>query len=109
VSEYRSDLELSDVPAAAEPPTCSAGFFIKPATGVEVRTLEYGVELHPVLRFTGLGHGSLSLHFEGGSRAVERLRDLLTDYLELVESAEAAEAVASEERRREADASEEGL
>jgi hypothetical protein len=105
VSEYRTDLELSDVPAAAEPPTCSAGFFIKPATGIEITTLEYGVDLQPLLSFKGLGHGSLTLHFEGGPRAVERLRDRLTDYLLLVES---AEAVASEDRRREADASEEG-
>jgi hypothetical protein len=106
VSEYRTDLEVHDVPPAAEPPMCSAAFFVKPATGIEITTLEHGgAELRPLLSFKGLGHGSLILHFEGGVRAVERLRDLLTDYLLLVES---AEAVASEDRRREADASEEG-
>lgn len=106
MSEYRKDLEVRDVPPAAEPPTLDGSLFVRATTGIAIRTLEYGAELLPLLSFQGLGHGSLTLHFEGGVRQVERLRDRLTDYLLLVES---AEAVASEDRRREADVSEEGL
>jgi hypothetical protein len=105
VSEYRRDLELCDVPPAAESPSLDGSLFVRAATGIQITTLEYGAELRPLLSFKGLGAGSLTLHFEGGVRAVERLHDLLTRYLERVES---AEAVAAEDRRREADASEEG-
>jgi hypothetical protein len=105
VNKFRRDLEVHDVPPAAESPVLDGSLFVRATTAIRITTMERGeADLMPLVTFTGT-RGSLTLHFDGGARAVERLRDRLTDYLEKVES---AEAVASEDRRREADASEEG-
>lgn len=85
----RPDLELRDAPPESASPSFSASLFVKPTTTIEITTLQYGAgaDLQPLVAFDGIGHGRLTLHFEGGPLAVARLRDRLSEYLLLVAAA----------------------
>lgn len=108
MSNYRTDLEVRDVPSAPEGPDLSGSIFIRPTTGIEITTLEHAAgELEPLVTFDGRNHSRITLHFAGGPNAVEGLRDRLSEYLLLVAAADAARDTAREDRRREAEASEE--